>query len=72
MKKSATIKILLLAAICVLIINITAAVIVGLSVYFAKDAIALSAVVKSLIIMVFTINSALIAAVILFLTFRKA
>lgn len=72
MKKSATIKILLLAAICVLIINITAAVIVGLSVYFAKDAIALSAVVKSLIIMVFTVNSALIAAVILFLIFRKA
>lgn len=72
MKKGATIKILLLAAICVLIINITAAVIVGLSVYFAKDAIALSAVVKSLIIMVFTVNSALIAAVILFLIFRKA
>ncbi len=72
MRNRALFKIIIIVALCVLLLDILAGMAAAFLVVFVKEAIIMSPILKILFIAVFTINSALFVAVILYLLLRKA
>lgn len=72
MRNRALFKIIIIVALCVLLLDILAGMAAAFLVVFVKEAIIMSPILNILFIAVFTINSALFVAVILYLLLRKA